>query len=159
MTVSRIAMIDKKHEQLNFLLGEWDLDATVYENGKEMQKVKGTDRITFDENTNSIILRHFNAQNEEEGVRMITYDALDDVYDVAFFSPQRLMGIQVSEMKMNSQSGNNYEFIDTFITRDGNERKMKHEIRKVSGNEIEWVIFEQNDNEEWQRLYAMNMTK
>lgn len=158
-TRSKMAKIDKKHKQMDFLLGDWNIEATAYENGKEVQKTKGKDKIEFNEETNSIFIHHFNEQNEPEGIRIMTYDALDDEFDVAYFNADRLRGIEVSKMKMKPISDNHYEFIDTFTTRDGEEMKLKHEIKKISDGEMDWVIFEKNDNDEWQRSYALNMTK
>lgn len=159
MTRSKMAKIDKKHKQMDFLLGDWNIDATAYEDGKEVQKMKTKDKIKFDEATNSIFIHHYNEQNEPEGVRIITYDALDDEFEVAYFNSDRLRGIEVSEMKMKTVGENKYEFMDSFTTRDGEEMQLKHEIRKISDSELDWVIMEQNDNNEWQRVYAMNMTK
>lgn len=158
-TRSKMAKIDKKDKQMDFLLGDWNIDATAYENGKEVQKMTGKDKIEFDEETNSIVIHHFDAQNEPDGVRIITYDALDDEFDVAFLNSDRLRGIEVSSMKMKPISDNQFEFIDTFTLRDGEKMKLKHDIKKISDNEMDWIIFEQNDNNEWQRVYAMNMTK
>ena len=159
MTRSKMAKIDKKHKQMDFLLGNWNIDATAYEDGKEATKMKTKDKIEFDEEKNSIVIHHYNEQNEPEGVRIITYDALDDEFEVTYFSSDRLRGIEVSKMKMKTLGDNHFEFMDTFTTRDGEEMQLKHEIKKVSDSELDWVIMEENDKSEWQRVYAMNMTK
>ena len=67
--------------------------------------------------------------------------------------------IEVSSMKAKSIGDNHYEFSDSFTQRDGKKMVLKHDIKKISDRELEWVIFEQNGNQEWQRLYAMNLTK
>lgn len=159
MTMSKMATMDKKHKQMDFLLGDWNIDATAYEDGKEVQKINGKDKIEFNKETNSIFLRHFNEQNEPEGVRIITYDAIDDEFDVAFLNADRLRGIEVSQMKMTSGKEDQYEFLDIYTPANGEKMELKHEIKKISESELDWVIFEKNDNDEWQRLYAMNMTK
>lgn len=159
MSRSKMAKIGKKHKQMDFLLGDWNIDATAYEDGKEVQKMKGTDKIEFNEETNSIFLHHFNEQNESDGMRIMTYDAVDDEFDVAFLSADRLRGIEVSKMKMKPISDNHFELMDSYVTRDGKEMKLKHEIKKISDSEMDWIIFEKNDGDQWQRVYAMNMTK
>ena len=159
MTRTKMARLEKKDKQMDFLLGNWNIDATAYEDGKEVTKMKTKDEIEFDEDTNSIVIHHFNEQNEPEGVRIITYDALDDEFHVAFFNSDRLRGIQVSKMKMKKLGDNHFEFMDTYTTRDGEEMSLKHEIKKISDNELDWVIMEESDNKEWQRVYAMNMMK
>ena len=158
-TRSKLAKIDKKHKQMDFLLGDWDIDATAYEDGKEVMKMKGKDKVKFDNASNSIILEHYNDQGKMDGMRIITYDAIDDEFDVAYFSPDRLRGIEVSNMKMKSVGDNQYEFTDSYTNDEGEEMDLKHEIRKISATKMEWVIFEQNENEEWEKVYVMNMTK
>ncbi|NJW51420.1 hypothetical protein HC175_00645 [Salinimicrobium sp. CDJ15-91] len=158
-TTSKLAKLDRKHKQMDFLLGDWNIDATAYQDGKETIKMKIKDKIQFDEDTNSIFIHHFNEQNEPDGIRIITYDALDDEFDVAYFHSDRLRGIEVSRMKMKTIGDNQFEFMDSFTTGDGEEMQLKHEIKKVSDSKMDWVILEQNDNNEWQRVYAMNMTK
>lgn len=158
-TKGKLAKIDKKHKQMDFLLGDWNIDAIAYEDGAEVMKMKGKDKVKFDDAANSIILHHYNEQGELDGMRIITYDAIDDEFDVAYFSPDRLRGIEVSNMKMKSTGDKQYEFMDSYTNDEGEEMELKHEIRKISDNEMEWIIFEQNDNEEWERVYAMNMTK
>ncbi|WP_324719423.1 hypothetical protein [Salinimicrobium sp. HB62] len=159
MTRSKMAKLDKKHKQMDFLLGDWNIDATAYEDGKEATKMKTKDKIEFDEEINSIVIHHYNEQNERDGVRIITYDALDDEFEVAYFNSDRLRGIEVSKMKMKTLSDNHFELVDIFTTREGEEMQLKHEIKKISDNELDWVIMEENDNNEWERVYAMNMTK
>ncbi|MFD2516309.1 tetratricopeptide repeat protein [Salinimicrobium flavum] len=159
ITASKMAKLDKKDKRMDFLLGDWQIDAIVYEDGKETQKMKTSDKIKFDEPTNSIYLHHFDDQNESMGVRIITYDAIDDEFDVAYFNNDRLRGIEVSHMKMKDLGNNKLEFMDSFTEREGQEMFLKHEIEKISDNEINWVIFEKNDKDDWQRVYAMNMKK
>lgn len=158
-TKSKLAKIDKKHKQMDFLLGDWNIDATAYEDGKEKMKMKGKDKVEFNEATNSIFLHHYDEEGEPEGMRIITYDAVDEEFDVAYFNADRLRGIEVSRMKMNSMTDNKYEFLDVFTTGDGEEMELKHEINKVSENEMDWIIYEKNDSDQWQKVYAMNMTK
>jgi hypothetical protein len=159
MTRSKMAKIDKKHKQMDFLLGDWNIDATAYQDGKEVNRMKTKDKIKFNEETNSIYIHHFNEQNEPEGVRIITYDAIDDEFDVAYLNADRLRGIEVSSMKMKPVAENHFEFMDSYTARDGEEMMMKHEIKKISDSELDWVVFEQDDSNGWQRVYAMNMTK
>lgn len=158
-TRSKLAKIDKKHKQMDFLLGDWNIDAIAYEDGAEVMKMKGKDKVKFDDAANSIILHHYNEQGELDGMRIFTYDAIDDEFDVAYFSPDRLRGIEVSNMKMKSTGDKQYEFMDSYTNDEGEEMELKHEIRKISDSEMEWIIFEQNDEEEWEKVYSMNMTK
>ena len=158
-TKSKLAKIDKKHKQMDFLLGDWDIDATAYEDGKEVMKTKGKDKVEFNEATNSIFLHHYDEEGEPDGMRIITYDALDDEFDVAYFNAERLRGIEVSKMKMKAVGDNQYEFMDSFTSDAGEKMELKHEIKKISDNEMDWIIYEKNDSDQWQKVYAMNMTR
>ncbi len=155
----KLAKLDKKDRQLDFLVGDWKINATGYQQGKESAQMKGKDKVVYDENTNAIIFHHFNDQEKSEGMRIIAYDAMDDEFDVAYLSPSSLQGIQVSSMKLKKAGENKYEFMDHYTTRTGEEMKIKHELEKISDNELKWIIYEPQDNGEWQRVYAMNMTK
>lgn len=158
-TKSKLAKIDKKHRQMDFLLGDWNIDATAYEEGKEVMKMKGKDKVEFNEAANSVIFHHFNEQGIQDGMRIMTYDAFDDEFDIAYFSPDRLRGIEVSNMKVKPVGENKFEFTETYISGEGQEMDLKHEIKKISDSEMEWVVFEKSDSDEWQKVYAMNMTK
>lgn len=155
----KLAKLDKKDRQLDFLVGDWNINATGYQQGKESAKMKGKDKVVYDENSNAIIFHHFDDQQKSEGMRIIAYDAIDDEFDVAYLSPSSLQGIQTSSMKLKKSGENKYEFMDHYTTRMGKEMKIKHELEKVSDNELNWIIYEPMDNGEWQRVYAMNMTK
>ncbi|MEG9326428.1 tetratricopeptide repeat protein [Salinimicrobium catena] len=155
----KLARLEKKDKQLDFLVGDWNIDATGYQEGKEANKMKGKDKVVYDENANAIIFHHFDDQQQSEGMRILAYDAVDDEFDVAYLSPSSLQGIQMSSMKMKNVGENKYEFMDHYTTRNGKEMMMKHEMQRISDNEIKWVIFEKTDQGEWQKVYAMNMTK
>lgn len=156
---SKLAKLEKKDKVFDFLVGNWKIDAQGFNNGEEGAQMKGKDKVTYDENANAIIIHHFGEKDESEGIRVIAYDALDDEYDVAYISPNNLQGIQVSSMKMKKLGENKFEFMDHFTERSGKEVVLKHEIEKVSDNEMKWVIFEKSEADEWQKVYAMNMSK
>jgi hypothetical protein len=41
----------------------------------------------------------------------------------------------------------------------GKEETLKHELKKISDNELDWVIYEQGEGGNWQKMFAMHMTK
>lgn len=155
----KLARLDKKDRQLDFLVGDWNIDATSYQEGKEAAQMKGKDKVVFEKNANALIFHHFDDQQNSEGMRILTYDAVDDEFDVAYLSPSSLQGIEMSSMKMQNVGENKYEFMDRYTTRNGQEMVMKHEMEKISDNEINWVIFEKTNEGSWQKVYAMNMKK
>lgn len=155
----KLAGLEKKDKQLDFLIGDWKVASSVYDEGKEVNKYEGKDLISFDEDANALIIRHRNDEDGSEGIRMVAYDALDDEFDVAYINPNSLQGIQMSSMQMKPVRDNYYELIDRFEDRTGKEIVLKHELKKMSDNEMNWVIFEQDDNDQWQKIYAMHMKK
>lgn len=155
----KLARLDKKDKQLDFLVGDWNIDATGYQKGNESAKMKGKDKVVYDENANALIFRHFNDQQKSEGMRIISYDATDDEFDVAYLSPNSLQGIQMSSMKMKNVGENKFEFMDRYTNSIGKEMTMRHELEKISDNELKWIIYEPTDDGEWQKVYAMNMKK
>lgn len=155
---SKLAKLEKKDKSLDFLVGDWNIDATGYNEGQE-NKMKGKDKVTYDENANAIIFHHFDDKDQSEGVRIMAYDAIDDEFDVAYINPDNLQGIQMSSMKMKNLGDNKYEFMDHYTERDGKEMALKHEVERLSDNQVKWVIFEKDDNGNWQKVYAMDMKK
>lgn len=158
-SVGKLAKLENKDKQLDFLVGDWNIDATGYSEGKEASKMKGIDRIEYNEDSNALFIYHRNEKDESEGIRIVAFDAVDDAFDVAYLNPHSLQGIQTSSMKMKPVGEDSYEFTDTFTTRSGKEMVLKHELKKLSDGELNWVISEKTDTEEWQRVYAMNMKK
>lgn len=155
----KLAKLENKDRQMDFLIGEWNIEATGYNQGKEAASMTGKDKIEYNENANALFIHHFNDQQESEGVRIITYDAMDDEFDVAYLSPNSLMGIQSSSMKMKKLGDNKYQFMDRYTDRSGNEQTLKHELEKVSENELNWLIYQQNDQGNWEKYYVMHLEK
>ena len=156
---SKLAKLEKKDRTFDFLVGDWNIDSQGFNEGKEGPQMKGKDKVTYDENANAFIIHHFGEDGNSEGIRVIAYDAIDDEYDVAYINPNNLQGIQVSSMKMKKLGDKKYEFMDHFTERTGEEVVLKHEIERISDNQMKWVIFEKTDNDDWQKVYAMNMSK
>lgn len=155
----KLARLDKKDKQLDFLVGDWNIDATSYPKGHDATKMKGKDKVVYDENANAIIFHHFDDQQKSEGMRIVSYDAVDDEFDVAYLSPSSLQGIQMSSMKLKKVGENKFEFMDRYTNRIGKEMTMKHELEKISDNELNWIIYEPTEDGSWQKVYAMNMKK
>ncbi|GAB2776551.1 hypothetical protein GCM10010465_23980 [Actinomadura fibrosa] len=155
----KLAKLEKKDKQLAFLQGDWKVESTGYTDGKEAMTMKSHDKISYNEDVNALLIRHFNAQNESDGIRMIAYDAMDDTFDIAYISPDGMQGIETSTMKMETKSPTEFTFMDKYVSRTGKDVVLKHDLQKISDNELKWVIYEKNDAGEWQKMYAMHMTK
>lgn len=157
---AKLAQLEDKHKQLNFLVGNWNLNSTNFENGMEAGKETGTDEVLFDESSSLITINHKNSSGEIIGKRMMVYDPIDEGYDVVYINTMAPMGIENSHIKINEVGDSKLELMETYTNRKGEKKKMRHEINKNNPNKLNWVIFESGGNEqEWKKVYAMNMEK
>jgi len=157
---AKLAQLEDKHKQLNFLVGTWNLNSTYYTNGEQAGKETGTDEIVFDEASSLITVNHRNSNGEIIGKRMMVYDPIDEGYDMVYINAATPMGIEKSLIKINEVGDNKLELMETYTNRKGEKKKMRHEINKNNPNKLDWVIFESAGNEqEWKKVYAMNMEK
>lgn len=155
----KLAKLEKKDRQLDFLKGDWEVEGTSYTNGKESMTQKAHEKIKFEESGNALIIHHLNAQQEPVGMRIIAYDAIDEEFDVAFLNANIPQGIETSKMKVEKTGDNTYEMMDSYVERDGKEVELRHEVTRNSDNAMEWVIFEKGNGNQWQKMYSMEMKK
>ncbi len=157
---AKLARLENKHKQLNFLVGNWNLNSTTFNNGVEAGKETGIDEVVFDEASSLITINHKNSNGEIMGKRMMMYDPIDEGYDVVYINTMAPMGMETSLIKIEEVGDNKLELLETYTTREGEKKKMRHEINKNDNNKLDWVIFEPGANEqEWKKVYAMNMEK
>jgi hypothetical protein len=157
---AKLARLENKHKQLNFLVGNWNLNSTNFTNGVEAGNTTGTDEVVYDEASSLITINHKNSNGEIFSKRMMVYDPIDEGYDVAYINTLSPMGIETSFIKINKVGDNKLELMETYTNRKGEKKKMRHEINKNDNNKLEWVIFEPGANEqEWKKVYVMKMEK
>ena len=157
---AKLAKLENKHRQLDFLVGKWDLTSTNFTNGEEAGKETGIDEVVYDEASSLITINHKNSNGEIMGKRMMMYDPMDESFDVVYINTQTPMGIESSEIKIKEAGENKLELVEAYTTRKGEKKKMRHEINKSEANKLDWVIYESGANEqEWKKVYAMNMVK
>ena len=157
---AKLARLENKHKQLNFLVGNWNLNSTNFTNGVESGNITGTDEIVYDETSSLITIKHKNSNGEIFSKRIMVYDPIDEGYDVAYINTLSPMGIENSFIKINKVGDNKLELMEIYTNRKGEKKKMKHEINKNDNNKLDWVIFEPGANEqEWKKVYAMKMEK
>ena len=160
MSKAKLAKIDNKHKQLDFLVGNWDVKGTSFAEGLGGGVYTGKDEYVQEENENMIIVNHLDQSGNIMGKRIMVYDANNDVYDVAYINTNAPMGIHVSTLKLNKLSDNKYEFTEQDKDIEGDGKKIKHELLKNQDGSLEWVIMESEpDKEEWKKVYAMEMSK
>ncbi|QED37553.1 DUF1579 domain-containing protein [Antarcticibacterium arcticum] len=157
---AKLAKLENKHKQLDFLVGNWNLNSTMFTNGVESGKETGTDEVVYEEASSLITINHKNSNGDIIGKRMMVYDPIDEAYDVVYINTMAPMGIENSRIKIKEAGDNKLELVETYTDRKGEKKKMRHEINKKENNKLDWVIFESGANEqEWKKVYAMNMEK
>ncbi|CAM4255042.1 hypothetical protein [Gillisia limnaea] len=157
---AKLAQLENKHKQLNFLVGNWSLNSTNFTNGVEAGKNTGTDEVVYDEASSLITINHKNSNGEITAKRMMVYDPIDEGYDMAYINTLAPMGIETSFIKINEVGDNKLELMETYNNQKGEKKKMKHEINKNDTNKLDWVIFEPGaKGQEWKKVYAMKMEK
>lgn len=156
---AKLAKLDKKDKQLEFLEGNWRVDETGYSGNEEAMKRKRNHKISYDEDGNALIIRYRNDKDQLDFMRIIAYDAIDDDFDVAHINPNNPHGIQTSQMKLEKIGDSKYELVGSFNERNGKKINMRHELVRNSDENVNWMVYEQGENDKWEKVFSMNMTK
>lgn len=160
MSKAKLAKLDNKHKQLDFLKGDWEVKGTSFEEGIGGGELNGRDEIIQSENENMITVNHYNASGEVMAKRIMVYNALEDNYDVAFINNNAPMGFQISTMKLKDLGDGTIELTEQYQDDDGTAKKYRHTLKKKSDRAMDWVIFESDANkEDWKKVYAMEMNR
>lgn len=156
---SKLAKLENKHKQFDFLIGKWDVVATSFNEGIGAGGFKGVDEIEQDEKSGVITIHHKNAQGEIEGKRLIVFDANEDVFDVAYIGMNAPMGIEHSTMKIKDLGNGKYQITENY-DEDGVKKIARHELQKNDNGELNWVVLEGgNEGKDWKKVYAMDFKK
>lgn len=159
MSKAKLAKLDNKHKQLDFLKGDWEVTGTSFEEGMGGGERTGRDEI-IQENENMITVNHYNARGDVMAKRIMVYNALEDAYDVAYINSNTPMGIQTSTMKIKDKGDGTVELTEHYKDDEDNDKKYRHTLKKKSESNLDWVVFESDANkEDWKKVYAMEMKK
>ena len=159
MSTAKLAKLNEKHKQLDFLIGNWDVQSTSFTEGLGGGTFTGVDEYVRNKDENMIMINHLNERGEVVGKRIMVYDAINDEYDVAYININTPMGMETGSLKMKDLGNNSFEFTEKLIGED-EDKKMKHELKKRPDGGLDWVIFESDaGKEEWKKVYAMDMKK
>lgn len=157
---AKLAKLENKGRDLDFLVGNWTVNSQSFQDDMETANFEGFDEFEYDEDTMMLTVKHKNSSGKTTGKRILVYDAVNEEFDLAYINAEGLMGMRTSTLKMQETGDDTYEFIENYETEEGEKRQIKHELRKNSDNQVEWVIFEPGENgEDWKKVYAMNMEK
>ena len=155
---AKLAKLENKHKQLDFLVGNWEVESTSFE-GMGAGNYSGTDEYVQDESADMVVVNHKNPMGNVMAKRIMVYDAVNDEYDVAYIDTNAPMGIELSTLKLKDLGNGNYELMEEYVDEQGKNKKNKHEIKRTGNNEVDWVIFQAGENQDWKKVYAMDMTK
>ena len=154
---SKLARLEGKHKDLNFLSGNWEMKNYAVKDGNKT--LRWTDDVSFKPSKyNSVIITNYSNEEEEfEGTQLITYNAVNDVYDVVRTDNNQLNGFNSATFKIKEKSDDKVVMIETF-EEDGKNKIVKHVFHKKDGN-LEWEIHEKDDNNKENMVTYMDMKK
>lgn len=157
---TKLAKLENKHRIFDFMVGDYTVDISSYEDEKVTSTNKIKSSSSFDENGNILTVNFYNQGQNPVAKRIIVYDAMEERYDMAFISPIDPLGIRVSHIKVKELGDNKVELIETYVDRKGKEHKSRHEVVKNSDNAVEWVVFErEKDSDKWEKSTVQNYSK
>lgn len=153
---AKMAIMKNKDKQLNFLVGNWDNETKVFQNGEEVNTSKSSNNISFDANGSILIVDHDTAIDKPCCKRVLVYNPANDEFDVAYMRKNQPIGIETSTMQLKELDANHYEMMESY-TENNEEKTVKHDIIKKPDN-IEWTIYASNDGN-WEKVRVMNLKK
>lgn len=155
--IAKKAIINNKDEQLNFLVGNWDNETQIFQNGEQTNSSSTSNQISFDEQGSMLIIDHDDEAKDPCCKRILVYDPVHDEFDVSFMRRTEPTGINESKMKVKELSANHFELLESY-TNDNNEQvQLKHDIQK-NEDQVNWVVYTANDNG-WEKIRTMNLKK
>lgn len=153
---SKLARLEDKHKGLNFLAGTWEVKSYDVKDGEKT--LRFTDDVSFETSKfNSVIItRILNEVDQFEGTQLITYDAIDDEYDIVRVDNNQLNGFHTSTFKIKENMGDKIVVMET-SDENGKPKKSKHIFTRNSGD-LTWEIHEMGDNNQ-ENMVAVNEMK
>jgi tetratricopeptide (TPR) repeat protein len=158
-SLSKFAKLENKHRQLDFLTGNWEVTQTGYRDGQAVDLPPSTQNISYLPGESVLRVMHNKEENAACCERIVAYNALDDVYEMAYINAVNPNGIEVSKLKIKEIGDNKFEFLEDY--EENNEQKqVKHEISKTDNNNIDWSIFVPKDgSQEWELVNNMKFKR
>ena len=153
---AKMAIMGNKDKQLNFLVGKWDNETKVYQNGEEVNSSISSNNISFDPVGSVLIVDHDNSGNDPCCKRVMVYNPIKDEFDVSFMRKDQPAGINNSSMQVKELDENHYELMESY-TENEEEMKLKHDIVKNTNN-VEWTIYASTEGD-WEKVRSMTLRK
>ena len=146
-SLGKLARLEKRHAQLDFLVGDWDLEINNLTDGKVVDQSKEINKIYKDEELGILVADFKSPQGESFVKRIIAYDAVDDNFDVIYIGTNQMLGVWPSTMKVKDLGNGSFEAVEQYTDEGQEPVSLRHEIRKLDENSLEWKIFNENMGE------------
>ena len=154
---AKMAMLENKDKQLNFLVGNWDNKTTTYRNGEELNSSVSSNKISYDPNGSIMIVDHDHEGDDPCCKRVMVYNPNEDEFDVAFIRRTEPNGIWNSKMKVKELDKDHFEMTEYYMNDNNEEVKMKHDIKRKANN-VEWTTYASNEGN-WEKVRTMTLNK
>lgn len=155
--LAKIAILENRDKQLNFLIGNWNNETQVYQNGEILNTTNSSNQISFDEAGSMLIVDHDTADNKACCKRVMVYSPLEDEFDVVFMRRSAPEGISSSKMKVKETGPDQYEIVESYLDDSNQQLRFKHDILKKDGS-VKWAIYEETESG-WNKSRTMNLTR
>lgn len=154
---AKMAILENKDKQLNFLVGNWENTTTTYQNGEEVTSNVSSNKVSFDSNGSIMIVDHDDSGKNPCCKRVMVYDPNEDEFDVAFIRRNQPTGIWNSKMQLKEVGKDHFELTESYLNNDNKEVKVKHDVIK-NADDVEWTTYASNDGN-WEKVRAMTLKK
>ena len=154
---AKMAILENKDKQLNFLVGNWDNETKVYQNGEEVNSATSTNNVSFDSSGSIMIVDHDGPGKDPCCKRVMVYDPVEDEFDVAYMRRNQSQGINNSKLKVKELKPGHYEVMETYTDNDNKEVQIKHDLTRKA-DEVEWITYNATGND-WEKIRTMNLKK
>ncbi|HSP12655.1 MAG TPA: hypothetical protein VLO29_09015 [Salegentibacter sp.] len=156
---AKLSKLENKHRKLDFLAGEWIMEQTGYQDGNAIDVPSSTQSITYLPGETVLRIKHTNSQNNPCCERIIAYDALEEIYEMAYVNASEPSGIEISNLDIKDLSENQIEMMEEYT--ENNEKRMaRHEITRTDNDNILWDVYLQNEtNKEWEKVNQMRFKR
>ena len=155
--LAKIAIIENRDKQLNFLIGNWNNETQVYQNGEVMNTTNSSNRISFDEAGSMLVVDHDTGDSKPCCKRVMVYNPLEDEFDVVFMRRNAPEGISNSKMKVKEMGPDQYQIVESYLDDSNQQLRFKHDITKEDGL-VKWAVYEETESG-WNKSRTMNLTR
>lgn len=153
---TKLAKLEGAGTELQFLKGKWSIRNFGFQDGEKVLRNEGNVEFTTSEDKTILTGTLHDKSGKYIGTRIITYDAIDEEYDMVWIG-NSLTGIDPSTIKIEKSTPNEIVMIEKY-EENGQKKKAKHVLNRKSG-EIAWDIHDLNNSEAKNPVAHMDFKK